>query len=152
MGRIMEIKNSRSYKTLSLVSDTECTSYPPCFTENLTKCSPLFCDAVEESVEHLFLHCPFIICIWRQAPWPVNLAVLELQSIVEWIKIVLDPSQMLNLNLKLEHSFMLYAVIAMDSIWFTRNQVVHNHIPADPNQILLASREAIDNIWLPGAR
>lgn len=106
-----------------------------CITQNFTLC-PL-CDAAEESVEHLFLHCPFISCISRQAPQTINLAALELQSIMEWIKIVLDPSRMLNLSRKLEHSFVLYAVIAMDSIWFARNQVVHNHVPVDPNQILL---------------
>lgn len=93
------------------------------------------CNLEDESLDHLFLKCPFSLCIWRKAHWPLNLDALNLSSVVAWIKIIINPVRRLNLLLFDEHAFMLFAAFAMDIVWFARNQKIHNLTPADPNQI-----------------
>ncbi|KAB1223734.1 hypothetical protein CJ030_MR2G016681 [Morella rubra] len=93
------------------------------------------CGAAEETVTHLFLDCPFLLRVWRSGPWPLDLSALGLQSMVDWIKLLLNPITAHNVNPDDEHAFVVYAVIVMDSLWFARNQKVHHNTSADPNVI-----------------
>lgn len=67
--------------------------------------------------------------MWRLGPWPLDVAALGLQSIVEWIKILTDPVRLLNINPVDEHAFVVYAAVVMDTLWFARNQKAHQDMP-----------------------
>lgn len=94
------------------------------------------CEGALETVEHVFLYCPIVQCVWRQAPWPLNMELLHLSSIVDWIQVVLNPRKRLAITSSDEHPVVVYIVVAMDMIWFLRNQKVHEGISADPSLLL----------------
>lgn len=48
------------------------------------------------------------------------------QPLKEWLKVILDSSKFLNIDPEESHSFQLFSIIAMDSVWFLRNQVIHH--------------------------
>lgn len=57
---------------------------------------------------------------------------------MNWIQIVINPIKGIELNPLDEHAFVIYAVVAMDMIWFTRNQKIHNDISVDPIHLLIS--------------
>lgn len=69
--------------------------------------------------------CPLKI-LWRLSPWPLNISPFASLPFREWTKIILDP-KLLNFHRDETHNFQLFAIIAMDSLWFLQNQVIHNH-------------------------
>lgn len=82
------------------------------------------CHMEMESLEHLFFTCLIARVIWRESPWPSNTMVLGDLSNVDWVKIILDPAPYLGIPKKHQLNFTQFGIILMDSIWFTRNQIV----------------------------
>lgn len=76
------------------------------------------CEAGEKTCEHIFLHCPFARCVWCQAPWPLDVQTFPSISIAEWIRKVINPIEIFNINPMDKHAFILYAAIAMNSLWY----------------------------------
>lgn len=44
-----------------------------------------------------------------------------------WVKFMLDLQKHLAIPKREIHNFQIFAIVVMDVIWFTRNQVVHNN-------------------------
>ncbi|XP_042969130.1 uncharacterized protein LOC122301822 [Carya illinoinensis] len=88
------------------------------------------CQTGIESQEHLFLNCSFTRMLWRQSPWPLNISSLA-ETMNHWIECILSPNKILGIFSNEEHSFQIFALVAMDSIWFLRNKVVHDAITPD---------------------
>ncbi|GLT71982.1 hypothetical protein SLA2020_439580 [Shorea laevis] len=66
------------------------------------------CMNSEESLEPLFFFCPFARIIWKES-FPLDTQLLGINSIVEWIKIILDPGNLLNLPRLEVHLFQIFA-------------------------------------------
>lgn len=58
--------------------------------------------------------------------WPLRTTALEAFPISSWIKSILNPPKFRAIPRKEARCFQLFAIIVMDIIWFSRNQVVHN--------------------------
>lgn len=43
-----------------------------------------------------------------------------------WIKIIINPKTKLPIQEQEAQQFQLFATLAMDNLWFLRNQVIHN--------------------------
>ena len=81
----------------------------------------LFNNALE-TIEHLFLHCDWVVQLWLLAPWPLYMSKLSSLSILDWIKVILNPKSMMGLNEESVKDFQLYATILCDHLWMARNK------------------------------
>ncbi|XP_030505324.2 uncharacterized protein LOC115720311 [Cannabis sativa] len=82
----------------------------------------LLCGEEAESIDHLFLYCNFAYHIWRSSPWGVYLLNGSGGRVWDWVKFLWN----LKLNGDDAEKLFLYASIAVDVIWKTRNDKVHN--------------------------
>lgn len=72
-------------------------------------------------------------------------SVFENFDVSNWIKAILDPQKFLAIPRKEIHDFQLFAAVAMDQIWFTRNQMVHNSIQVDMHSLLKQIKLVVNN-------
>lgn len=49
----------------------------------------------------------------------------------QWIECIISPHKTLDIYLNEEHSFQVFALVAMDSIWLLKNKVVHESVNSD---------------------
>lgn len=90
-----------------------------------------FCLFPAKSVVHLFFECPAACILWFESPCVLNLHELPPRRIGEWILAILDAPASLNLPVSDGQRFVLFAAVLMDSIWFTRNQIIHSTVLFD---------------------
>ncbi|KAF5477688.1 hypothetical protein F2P56_004305, partial [Juglans regia] len=93
-------------------------------TENQVLCS--LCHMENENLDHLFLNCIFSRFLWRNAPWPLDITCFTQAGIRNWVNIILNPSDKLQISASEVHNFQLFSTLAMDTLWFIRNQTTHN--------------------------
>ena len=86
-----------------------------------TEC--FLCKNAVETIEHIFLQCPWTSLVWLMAPWPSNMFNLSHIDITEWVKCIIDPKAKLGIREEESHHFQLYASIVCDRIWMQRNKV-----------------------------
>lgn len=79
------------------------------------------CSNATESLEHLMLQCDWVAQVWLLAPWPLILNKLSSLSMVDWIKVILNPKTKLGLDEEAARDFQLYTAILCDQIWMSRN-------------------------------
>lgn len=46
---------------------------------------------------HLFLRCDVTTVVWRESPWPINIMVVEVINVAEWIKIIIHSEKSLGI-------------------------------------------------------
>ncbi|KAF5469211.1 hypothetical protein F2P56_013300, partial [Juglans regia] len=92
--------------------------------DNQIYCS--LCHMENESLDHLFLNCIYSRVLWRNAPWPLDITCFAQAGIRNWINIILNPSDKLQISVSEVHNFQLFSTLAMDTLWFIRNQTIHN--------------------------
>ena len=80
------------------------------------------CKNAVETIEHIFLQCPWTSQVWLLAPWPLNMSNLSHIDIIEWIKCIIDPKTKLGIRDEESLHFQLYASIVCDRIWMQRNK------------------------------
>lgn len=98
------------------------------------------CRQADETAHHLFLVCHFSRLLWREGPWAFNLAAFSQESLIIWFKFILNPYNLpANVRGKWDE-FMLYIAIVLDSLWFTRNKVVHENL--EPNASVMVQEVA----------
>ena len=56
------------------------------------------CNNALETIEHLFLQCDWAIQLWLLTPWPIYMSKLSSLSILDWIKVILNPKSMLGVE------------------------------------------------------
>ena len=76
---------------------------------------------VAETIEHIFLQCPWTSQVWLMAPWPLDMSNLSHIDIIEWVKCIIDPKVKLGIREEESHHFQLYATIVCDRIWMQMN-------------------------------
>lgn len=79
----------------------------------------------EETQKHPFLKCTFMRILWRHSLWPLNISCFADTEISHWLECILHPSKRLNIPSRGEHHFQLFAILAMDNMWFLRNKTIH---------------------------
>ena len=65
------------------------------------------CSNATESLEHLMLQCDWVAQVWLLAPWPLILNKLSSLSMVDWIKVILNPKTKLGLDEEAARDFQL---------------------------------------------
>ena len=79
-----------------------CNIQPTCSALNnrfpISSLNCFLCNNALETIEHLFLQCDWAIQLWLLALWPLYMSKLSSLSILDWIKVILNPKSMLGLG------------------------------------------------------
>lgn len=84
-----------------------------------TSCS--LCSNSNDSLLHLFFFCHIARVIWINSLWPLDILPLHISSMFDWLNIILHP-EMIGIPLVDTHFFQIFAMVACDHIWFSRNK------------------------------
>ena len=79
-----------------------------------------------DSLQNLFFECIFAKVVWRHSFWPLDSTKFNFPSMVDWIKLIISPSNSLGIPLEDCHRFQIFASVACDILWYYRNQAFHN--------------------------
>jgi hypothetical protein len=91
-----------------------------------TSCS--LCSYPIDSLPHLFFTCPLARVVWHQSFWPLDTIALNVTNMTYWLLIILHPHHMLGVPPVETHRFQIFAVVACDYLWFSRNKAYHDGI------------------------
>ena len=69
-----------------------------------------------------FLHCDWATQVWLLSPWSLRLNTLDSISIVDWVKLIINPKYFLALDDEASKEFQLLATIMCDHVWMCRNK------------------------------
>ncbi|KAL3642837.1 hypothetical protein CASFOL_013652 [Castilleja foliolosa] len=92
---------------------------------NLSNHDCVMCNSGVESLEHLFLICPYIQQVFFVSFWHFNLAKFAHLSIKDWLNLIFDKSNKLFNSLSERTEFQIFVVILFDWVWFNRNKIMH---------------------------
>ncbi|KAL3631535.1 hypothetical protein CASFOL_024519 [Castilleja foliolosa] len=111
------------------------------FKVNDTSC--FFCKHHTETVDHLFLHCPFIKNIWFKSFWSFNLTNFSNLSLIQWHSLIFeDKGSLFPLSDK-KDEFIMFTAILFDNVWQSRNLKAHGkNSPSVQELELNVSRQA----------
>jgi hypothetical protein len=98
-------------------------------------CCPI-CQGSAESLQHIFLSCPFARILWRNSRWPLDTLAFSSLPFVSWIKAILSPHLALGVPWKEVRNFQISTLIVMDQIWLARNKLIHDSIQPAPLTVL----------------
>ena len=90
---------------------------------NLSKISYPLCSCNDESALHLFSNCSMARGLWFGSKWGIRMDFLNLSSISQFMKLILCPANILNLEVE-ENVFLLFGALLCDQICKYRNKVV----------------------------
>lgn len=95
--------------------------------------SPLcpFCQIAAETPQQLFLECQFSTILWRNGPWAFHSDFFVDQPIQKGISYMLDSKNLPRSAKDFWPRLMLAVTIILDTIWLTRNKLVHEAQPPD---------------------
>ncbi|XP_060673296.1 uncharacterized protein LOC132803786 [Ziziphus jujuba] len=80
---------------------------------------------VEENITvHLFFKCTVARALWLASPWGIKWENVQLPSLEAYLDRIADPVGSLPISHNDGDSFVLYAVIILESIWKIRNKLV----------------------------
>jgi len=100
------------------------------------KCT--FCDE-DESIKHLFFHCPFAKEVWKDAPFASNLDTDQILNVQEGIQFAMQTKPLPPTGINSTH----LAAWIIWSIWLARNQkIFQNRIFSGQNTLLKALTSA----------
>ncbi|KAK7832800.1 putative ribonuclease h protein [Quercus suber] len=103
---------------------------------SLSSLNCYLCNNAVESLEHIFLHCDWVAQMWFTGPWPLNMSHMHNVSIIDWVKMIINPKLGLCLEGEEAKDFQLYAAILCDQIWLTRNKARMKGIKNNPEQVV----------------
>ena len=66
------------------------------------------CGEEVETIEHVFIRYPITVQAWANSVWPLNMGVFKDMSIDQWIKIIINPIEMLQIQGKEAKEFTLF--------------------------------------------
>uniref|UniRef100_A0A2N9ET81 Reverse transcriptase domain-containing protein n=2 Tax=Fagus sylvatica TaxID=28930 RepID=A0A2N9ET81_FAGSY len=105
------------------------------FIDNADLWCPL-CKNDQESVVHIFLHCPIAKALWFGSQWGIRSEFLPISDASKLIEFILKPSSCIQVSVELEESFSLYGALIIDAIWKMRNHVVFERKNLQPEDML----------------
>ena len=79
-------------------------------------------------------------------PWPINLSNLSNISILDWVKIILDPKTNLGLDDEFAQEFQLYSLLICDQLWFFRNKARVEGSKSNPIELARLIRRVFESI------
>ncbi|KAG8388583.1 hypothetical protein BUALT_Bualt02G0140600 [Buddleja alternifolia] len=85
----------------------------------------MLCGGAPESVEHLFLSCPFSRSVWWGSKWAFRLDHFQNWNIIQWMNLILDRGNPAFDSIAQNLEFTTYAAVIMDLTWKNRNKVLH---------------------------
>jgi hypothetical protein len=87
------------------------------------------CSSPIDSILHLFFSCSIARVVRRQSFWPMDSLALPVHNITDWLFIILNPAT-IGIPQADSHMFQIFAAVACDQLWFSRNKAHHdNHVP-----------------------
>ncbi|XP_059451183.1 uncharacterized protein LOC132181985 [Corylus avellana] len=86
------------------------------------------CKVEEDSLHHLFFRCFFARISWRSSHWPLDSLKWSTLTLPNWIIGILSPNKYFGIPLVDTHLFQIFATVLCDSLWFARNQAIHNGV------------------------
>jgi hypothetical protein len=104
---------------------------------SLQDTSWFLCSYPTDSISHLFFTCPIARVVYRQSFWPLDTIALNITNMIDWLLIILHPHRMLGVPLAEAHRFQIFAAVACDYLWFTRNKAHHDGI--FPNALIIST-------------
>lgn len=120
------------------------------------------CNTHLETSEHLFLGCDFSTILWRNIPWPLFSLSHAERPMADWFKLLLNSD---NMPVQFQEQWpllMLAVAIVFDTIWYARNELVHERKTPDVAEAIQtiqrryyeheeawSYREQIQLIWQP---
>ncbi|KAL3652746.1 hypothetical protein CASFOL_002427 [Castilleja foliolosa] len=109
-----------------------------------TNCS--FCCCTYESLDHIFMQCPYIQQLWFSSFWHFNLAKFSHLSVNNWLTFIFDKNCPLFSSKELRLEFITFNVILWDKVWYNRNLISHGGNVITANKLLvLVSIQAKDH-------
>lgn len=95
------------------------------------------CNCAVQSLEHLFFTCPIAQFLRHESSWQLAIQDMGARHIGDWIKCIL--SQVLHFGIPIEQqmNFICFAIIPMDSLWFTCNKITHDQRVLDLHQLVV---------------
>jgi hypothetical protein len=91
---------------------------------NDTRNSCSLCSGPIDSILHLFFSCPIARVVWRQSFWHLDILAFNIADMTDWFSIILNPAR-IGIPLEDFHKFQIFAMVACDHIWFSRNKAHH---------------------------
>ncbi|KAF4375115.1 hypothetical protein F8388_017261 [Cannabis sativa] len=86
------------------------------------------CDEQEDSVVHLFCHCPLAKSLWLASPWGVRSEELNFYSSLQFLKWLFEPTPLMQHgNFEVEE-FRKFGISLCYILWSVRNQAFHEHV------------------------
>jgi hypothetical protein len=75
--------------------------------------------------------------VWRQSFWPLDTIALNVTNMTNWLLMILNPHQLLDIPQAKAHMFQIFADVACDHLWFIRNKTHHKGLI--PNALIISS-------------
>ena len=94
------------------------------------------CNEEEESLTHLFLHCPFARACWHDSMLSIHTTELNHISVQQWIEQLISTynRNCVDLMCYLQDVFTI-----LWTLWTHRNKVIHQGINPNPVEVILTA-------------
>ena len=103
-----------------------------------TRC--LLCDDSDETINHLFLNCPFARAIWHGSILGVRTSDLTNVSVKQWIASFFTPTYPLE---QCKMMFLQSCFTILWTLWNHRNMILHQGKTPNPMEVVLTSQSLI---------
>lgn len=105
-----------------------------------------FCHEDDETLSHLFIHCPFSRAVWFGSSLSL-LSSVDNQSFTHWLMNYLQHFRSLDATqpAKTSQQCQLFLII-LYSIWDARNRILHDSVQVHPLQVIYKSHATLQSI------
>ncbi|XP_012829138.1 PREDICTED: uncharacterized protein LOC105950333 [Erythranthe guttata] len=105
------------------------------------------CGLENESANHLFIRCPFLLQIWFTSKWNLCLNPFINEPIKDCIALVLKENGNLLPSEILREEFVVYVAIICDIMWKNRNLITHGSSPPSLQDSLRILSSSASTHW-----
>ena len=109
--------------------------------------SCILCQEKLETLVHVFVQCPITEIIWANSRCLLRINRLNINSISQWVHVILNPCKYLGIKVEDEHAFILFAAVVCYQIWQLRNKVLHDNMIVNPIIVMRETNKVFENHW-----